>query len=194
MQPPLQPGNNPTYRPLPEGVIVPPPPDGPTARTARRVDAPPENAGGNPLRPGQWHPREQTETIKRRDSDSRQEKQEKTKSSIDRRGTDWGLPEVASGAIPLTRSIKIDCHHDRLVMAPEPGASPGKTIALGPRTADAVDELILAVWERIRSWGMAGKAMYWRPVLQVSVVPGAEQRFEELTSLLEGSGLVIQRR
>jgi hypothetical protein len=31
-------------------------------------------------------------------------------------------------------------------------------------------------------------------VLQVSVAPGAEQRFAELSALLEGSGLTVQRK
>ena len=189
-----RPAGSPARQPLPEGVIVPPPPDGPQSQAAGREDPRMEASGGNPLRPGQWHPKEPVETSAQRDSEGRQENRGRPKAPIDRRGADWGLPTSTAGAIPLTRPIKIDCYQDRLVLLPEAGASPGKTIALGPRTADALDELILAVWERIRSWGMAGKGMYWRPVLQVSVAPGAQQRFDELTRLLEGSGLVIQQR
>ncbi len=194
MQSEPQSGHHPTRQPLPEGVIVPPPPDGPTAHTTGPDDAPLEYAGRNPLRPGQWHPRPQTEANDRSVTHDQQQSPGKPNASLDRRVTNWGLPEVASGAIPLTRPIKIDCHPDRMVFLPETGVAPGKTIVFGQRTVDAVDEMILTVWERIRSWGMAGKGMYWRPVLQVSVAPDAEQRFEELSALLEGSGLLIQRR
>ena len=41
---------------------------------------------------------------------------------------------------------------------------------------------------------MAGRGMYWRPVLQVSVAPDAQQRFAELAALLEGSGLTVERK
>jgi len=189
-----RPAGSPARQPLPEGLIVTPPPDGPQSQSSRRQDSRMEAFGGKPLRPGQWHPNQQVQTGAQRDSEAQQENRGRPKAPIDRRGADWGLPESAAGAIPLTRPIKIDCYNDRLVLLPEAGASPGKTIALGPRTGDALDELILAVWERIGSWGMAGKGMYWRPVLQVAVAPGAQQRFDELTRLLEGSGLVIQQR
>jgi hypothetical protein len=36
--------------------------------------------------------------------------------------------------------------------------------------------------------------MYWKPVLQFNVTPDAEQRFTELSALLDGSGLTVQRK
>jgi hypothetical protein len=36
--------------------------------------------------------------------------------------------------------------------------------------------------------------MYWRPILRVYVAPGAEARFDELRTLVEGSGLTVERR
>ena len=41
---------------------------------------------------------------------------------------------------------------------------------------------------------MAGREMYWRPVLNFYVAPGAEPRMLDLTRSLEGSGLVIERK
>ncbi len=41
---------------------------------------------------------------------------------------------------------------------------------------------------------MAGREMYWRPVLNFYVVPGGEPRMFDLTRSLEGSGLVIERK
>jgi hypothetical protein len=41
---------------------------------------------------------------------------------------------------------------------------------------------------------MAGNRMYWRPILQVQVAPGGEERFRDLAVLLEGSGLTVERK
>ena len=41
---------------------------------------------------------------------------------------------------------------------------------------------------------MAGREMYWRPILNFYVVPGAEPRMFDLARALEGSGLVMQRK
>jgi hypothetical protein len=65
---------------------------------------------------------------------------------------------------------------------------------LGPRTASSIDVLVSDVWEHIDAWGIAGRGMYWKPVLQMSVAPGAEQRFNDLSALLTGSGLAVVRK
>jgi hypothetical protein len=41
-------------------------------------------------------------------------------------------------------------------------------------------------------WGIAGRGMYWKPVLKVQVIPGGENRFKDLQTLLEDSGLDVQ--
>jgi len=40
-------------------------------------------------------------------------------------------------------------------------------------------------------WGIAGRGMYWKPVLNIYVEPGAQQRAVELQQLLKQSGLQI---
>ena len=79
-------------------------------------------------------------------------------------------------------------------MISDRGPADNKVIPLGPRTGSSIDPFISAVWEHMEAWGMAGRGMYWRPVLQVSVAPDAEQRFAELAALLEGSGLTVERK
>jgi hypothetical protein len=44
------------------------------------------------------------------------------------------------------------------------------------------------------SWGIAGRGMYWRPILHVYNAPGAEGRADDLEALLEGSGLEVKRK
>jgi hypothetical protein len=65
---------------------------------------------------------------------------------------------------------------------------------MGPRTSRAVDPLVSAVWEQMESWGIAGRGTFWRPVLQVYVAPGADRRFTDLSNLLDGSGLTLERK
>jgi hypothetical protein len=108
------------------------------------------------------------------------------------RGRNWALPESADKAIPITRPIPAECYPDRLVLAP--GTPEQKEIPFRSKTVDSLDELVGAVWEQIERWGIAGRGMYWRPVLSVRVAPGAEDRFQDLQTLLEDSGLLIERK
>jgi len=58
---------------------------------------------------------------------------------------------------------------------------------------DEVELLISKLRARVNGWGIAVANGYWKPVLHVSVMPGAEERFEELRVLLDGSGLGVER-
>ncbi len=109
------------------------------------------------------------------------------------RGRNWGLPKNG-GAIPITRPVRIECYPDRLIIASGRGGAGGKTIPLGQQTESAVVDMVFDVRQRVETWGIAGDGMYWRPVLNVYVAPGAEQRFEDLNLLLEDSGLNVQRK
>ena len=80
------------------------------------------------------------------------------------------------------------------MLVPDAGFGPRKEIALGPSTAGSIDKLVAALWEQMDSWGIAGEGMYWRPVLNVYVAPGAQQRLEDLQILLDGSGFNIERK
>lgn len=110
------------------------------------------------------------------------------------RGRNWGLPNAAEGWVPITAPVRVDCLRDRLILVPEKGLGRARTILLGPRTEDAVDELVSAVWEYTERWGSAGNGMYWRPVLTLHVGPNADSRSSDLQILLDGSGLGVERK
>ena len=110
-----------------------------------------------------------------------------------RRGRDWSLPQDASHAVPIRRPIRVQCRSDQLVLLPDKGTSGGSSIALGPQTADSVDELVRAVRAHTNGWGIAGSGMYWRPELVLEIGPGGKARFDDLQSLLESSGLELRR-
>ena len=109
------------------------------------------------------------------------------------RGRNWGLPDTSGGAIPITRPIRVDCLPDRLVIAPQ-SKQGCRVVHLGPRTRNSVDEMVSAVWDHMDTWGIAGRGMYWRPVLSIRVAPGAEGRYKDLNVLLKESGLRVERR
>jgi len=115
-------------------------------------------------------------------------------SLADARGHDWALPQAAANAIAVVRPIRVDCYPDRLVLVPEQGLGRSKVIQLPPQTEAVIDEFVSAVWVYMQSWGIAGQGMYWRPLLSVRVAPGAESRFEQLRTLLEDSGLRVERK
>ncbi len=148
------------------------------------------------LRPGEWEPTPDPPPKKHDDKDKDDDtpSSKRAKSLASKRGTDWGLRDGGRGAVGLTRPIRVECYGDRLVVVSERGPDSNRVIALGPRTAAAVDPLISAVWEHLDTWGMAGRGMFWRPVLQVYVAPGADRRFAELSTLLDGSGLTVERK
>jgi hypothetical protein len=146
------------------------------------------------MRPGEWEPTPDLPPKRADDEADDKHDGKHGKSQAAKRGADWGLRDPAHGSIGVTRPIRIECYADRLVVVSERDPAASKVIALGPRTARSIDTLISAVWEHMDTWGIAGRGMYWRPVLHVYVAPDAEQRFTELSVLLKGSGLTIDRK
>lgn len=146
--------------------------------------------GDDAPRPGEWQPGRTTAA----ESQVAGRPGRQAESLAKTRGRDWALPEAATGSVPITRPIRIDCYPDRLVIVPEQGLAGGKTVPLGAGVEASIDELRSAVWEYMDSWGIAGQGMYWRPILNVYVAPHAEQRFDEFSTLLEDSGLTVRRK
>jgi len=115
-----------------------------------------------------------------------------TNSMADSRGKNWSLPEEARHAVPISRPVRLECRPDKLVLRSEQNPTQTKEIPLTDRTEDAVEDLVGAVWQRVGTWGSAGRGMYWRPVLSVDVAPGAAGRYADLQTLLVDSGLEVK--
>ncbi len=146
---------------------------------------------GVALRPGEWIPQEaksppQPEAKERPDG--------KSKRLADSRGDNWGLPNAARGSVGITRPIRVRCSSNRLELLPDDAEEDRKAIPLGERTEDSVDDFVSAVWEHMKTWGIAGRGMYWRPILRIEVTPDAEFRYAELKALLDNSGLIVERK
>jgi hypothetical protein len=157
----------------------------------RTSDAAGENRGQYvaPLRPGEWRERPEPppEPVV-------QVKDKKKGSPEKYRAQDWGLRETAHGAVPITRPVVIDCRRSELVLLPDNGRTGKPVPVMVNGTDSSIDDLVSAVWDRMNQWGMAGRGMYWRPVLHVRVAPDGEQRFADLQVLLANSGLDVVRK
>jgi len=152
-------------------------------------------AHGEASRPGEWRPpvEDPADPSSQRNPSGSPLRQQ-VNSLAKTRGENWGLPEAADSSVGITRPIRIDCHANSLVIVALGGPYGNRTVPLGASTEDSVDELISAVWNHMDSWGIAGNGMYWQPVLSVHVDPDATGRFDELQTLLEGSGLDVKRK
>ncbi len=153
-----------------------------------RSDA--SEAGGRAPRPGEWIPHSDANGSNASIDASQQSE---SCPLAEARGKNWALPDAANGSFGITRPIRVDCHPDRLEVVSASGQARGQVVALGDRTEDTVDTFISAVWDHMESWGIAGRGMYWQPVLNVRVAAGAEARFADLKTLLDRSGLRVKR-
>ncbi len=113
---------------------------------------------------------------------------------LQRKGNDWALPENVAGinGTAVVRTIRVVCYSDRLVLlAP---ASGGATEMFGFSDGEidrATLELAAAVRDRIETWGPSLPGGRWQPRLDVEVKPDGSDRFEQLQTLMKGSGVEV---
>ncbi|MFZ5829235.1 MAG: hypothetical protein ACOY3P_04070, partial [Planctomycetota bacterium] len=101
-------------------------------------------------------------------------------------------PGAARGSVPITRPIRVQCYTDRMVLLPDAAQGAPRVVPMTGSTTSATDDLVSALWARMDQWGIAGRGMYWQPILRVQVMPGGERRFAELSALLDQSGIIVE--
>lgn len=105
------------------------------------------------------------------------------------RGNDWTRQNIRGTAVE--RTIRLRCQEDRWVIQPEPGQQGTKTIFLRKGLVQARTDLSKALQGRVDSWGMALAGGYWKPKIVVTVDANAQQRYEQLQRVLQGSGIDV---
>jgi hypothetical protein len=109
------------------------------------------------------------------------------------RGANWALPKNQQGrSVALNRAIRVECHADRLIVLPETSEQVAKEIPLSGATSGSIDALVEAIHQRADAWGIAGAGLHWKPTLVVYVSRGGADRAQDLTKLLDGSGLALE--
>lgn len=118
-------------------------------------------------------------------------------SLADRRGSNWALPQRGRRGVPLRRPVRVIVRRDRLAILSDDGprgtVAQGHVLSAKAGPEEAVDALVAALKEHIDSWGIAGRGMYWKPVLKLHVTPEGETLARQLEQALHGSGLQTVR-
>ena len=120
--------------------------------------------------------------------------QQPTKT-VRREGRDWALPRSMAGinGTQVVRPIAMVCHHDRYELVQNNVVV--ETFPFENNSIyNATMELATAVRDRVDGWGATLPGGRWQPRLDVLVAPHADQRFHELQTLMNGSGVEITRR
>jgi hypothetical protein len=112
------------------------------------------------------------------------------------RGRNWALTGAKPHAIGVTRPLHVAVQADRLVIVPDRGdLRPPVIVPISPEVRPGdVERFVTAVQKEVQGWGLAVADGYWKPVLHVDVLPGAEQQFANLQSALDGSGFDLVRK
>jgi len=123
--------------------------------------------------------------------------QKPPKAMVKRGSNNWALPPDVASMVgtSMVRTIRVECHDDRLVLFPEGGK--GATHVYGFSDGDidrASLELATAIRDRVERWGAAMPGGRWQPLLEVNVVRGGEMRFQQLRRLMAGSGVNIEAK
>ena len=138
----------------------------------------------------QMHQIEQQTQQRTQPMQQRQQAQQ-TQHPPTQRPQNWGLQGVTQFTTEISRTVRIRCEADRFVLPVQVGLTTAREIPITDSVAAAADQLVRAVWEFQNTWGSAGENKHWRPILQVWVSSGGEQRLRELQTLLRNSGLEI---
>ncbi len=95
----------------------------------------------------------------------------------------------------LERGIRVLCSADALVFPKQPGLRAATAVSLADDAplADVEREVSDAIVLCVKSWGVAGRNMYWAPFLKVEVEADGEERFRELSEFCRTQGLAVVR-
>jgi len=117
-------------------------------------------------------------------------------SIADSQGRNWAVDGGRQGSVPIQRPIQVVVRKNRLTLLPSRhatggGNATGREIALDQPMARISEEFVTALRTHIEDWGIAGRGLYWKPVLRLNVSPDAAQTADQVVRLLENSGVEV---
>jgi hypothetical protein len=111
------------------------------------------------------------------------------------RGANWAWRGPSRTQTAVVRSIRMRCYVDRWELLPDNGSvGRPEIITFDGTPADRASQLAAAVGRRVESWGVALAGGHWTPTLHVDVASDADWRYQQLSRLLESSGIQVVRR
>jgi hypothetical protein len=112
------------------------------------------------------------------------------------RGSNWAVNQPKHRSVAIRRTIHVVVRDNQMTLLPGSYArrneGDGKPISLDQPVETISNEFSAAVKERIDDWGLAGSGMYWKPVLELKVEPGAHMTATRISRLLDNSGVEVQ--
>lgn len=109
-------------------------------------------------------------------------------------GEGWVLSRSRLSATPVRRVVPIDVHAGQWIIYDSPsrgGIAAKIDLTRGP--SDTAQALAATLREQVQSWDLAMSDGYWIPVVMLRIDGDAQWSAEQLTAMLEGSGVEIQR-
>ena len=118
-------------------------------------------------------------------------------NSSEARGQNWALRNASRGSVPIRRPIQVVVREKQIAVLPsrhvkDGAASSGFAVSLDQSADDVVEEFVAGVQQHIEEWGLAGRGLYWKPVLMFNVAPGADGNAARLSHLLRDSGVEVR--
>jgi hypothetical protein len=110
------------------------------------------------------------------------------------RGSDWASFATSDRYIPLTRPIQIECAAEELRLFDDTGSRVVYRIPVVGPTVQSIDSLVIAIRQRVESWGIAGDRLYWKPELVLTETKDGLGRREDVQALLTNSGIETRQK
>ena len=110
------------------------------------------------------------------------------------RGSDWASFATSDRYIPLTRPIQIECAAEELRLFDDTGSRVVYRIPFAGPTVQSIDSLVIAIRQRVESWGLAGDRLYWKPELVLTETKDGVGRREDVQTLLANSGIETRQK
>ncbi|MBN1854179.1 MAG: hypothetical protein JW829_15735 [Pirellulales bacterium] len=95
-------------------------------------------------------------------------------------------------AVPIRRAIHVVVNGSQLAILPEQGADGSHVVPIADSFEESLNEFVLALQERMRSWGIAGHGLFWKPIIILKPSPAGAEHAERFARRLRGSGLEIR--
>ncbi len=110
-------------------------------------------------------------------------------SLAESRGANWAVPAYQPNATAYRRVVTIECGAEGLTLHPSTPEEARQSIPYDENLVGTTDQLVDALWTRIKGWGIAERNGYWLPELRFIVQAEGRARFDRLRILLADSGL-----
>lgn len=88
--------------------------------------------------------------------------------------------------VAIRRPVTVTVFADRVLIGKE-----GRSVSLSGETAQDLSQVAGAIKGQIKSWGLAGKGLYWRPVIKLEVRPGGQQHAQQIYNAMQSSGVDV---